>query len=78
MIWPVTVEATNSPPISGIVMMPDMVGVQSRASWKYWLRKTVPANIATPTKRLASEVRVMVLLRNSRSGTIGCSARDST
>ena len=30
-------------------MQPDIVGDLSRASWKYWLRKTVPANIAMPT-----------------------------
>src|SRR5258707_8959680 len=68
---PERVEETNRPAIIGIVMTPDIVGDLSRASWKYWLRKTVPVNIETPTKRLAIEVRVIVLLRYSRSGAIG-------
>ena len=71
MIWPETVEEMNRPPIIGMVMTPDIVGDLSRASWKYWLKKTVPVNIATPTKSEASEERVMVRLRNSRSGMIG-------
>ena len=52
-------------------MTPDIVGDLPRASWKYWLKKTVPANIAIPTNSEASEARVMVRLRNSRSGMIG-------
>ncbi|CAM5228218.1 hypothetical protein SANTM175S_03969 [Streptomyces antimycoticus] len=67
----------NRPPIIGMVMTPDMVGVSPRASWKYWLKKTVPENIAIPTKSDASEARVIVLLRNSRSGMIGSRALDS-
>lgn len=78
MTWPETVEATNRPPIIGIVMTPDMVGDLSRASWKYWLKKMVPANIATPTKSDAREARVIVRLRKSRSGMIGSLALDST
>lgn len=34
-------------------------------------------NIATPMNMLANEVRVIVALRKSRSGTIGSAARDS-
>ncbi len=68
----------NRPPIIGIVMIPDMVGDSPRASWKYWLKKTVPENIAIPTNSEASEARVIVLLRNSRSGMIGSLALDST
>lgn len=78
MTWPETVEAMNRPPIIGMVMTPDIVGDLSRASWKYWLKKTVPVNIATPTKSEAREERVMVRLRNSRSGMIGSLALDST
>src|SRR5690349_9821299 len=78
MTWPETVEEMNRPPIIGIVMTPDMVGDLSRASWKYWLKKTVPVNIATPTNSEASDARVMVRLRNSRSGMIGSLALDST
>src|SRR3954454_3977581 len=78
MIWPETVEETNRPPIMGMVITPDMVGDLSRANWKYWLKKTVPVNIATPTKSEAMEERVIVRLRNSRSGMIGSLALDST
>ncbi len=78
MTWPETVEETNRPAIIGMVMTPDIVGDLSRASWKYWLKKTVPVNIATPTKSEATEDRVMVRLRNSRSGMIGSLALDST
>ncbi len=75
---PETVEETNRPAIIGMVMTPDIVGDMSRASWKYWLKKTVPANIATPTSREASEASVMVRLRNRRSGMIGSLALVST
>lgn len=78
MIWPETVEETNRPPIIGMVRMPDMVGDSPRASWKYWLKKTVPENIAMPTNSEAAEARLMVLLRKRRSGMIGSLARDST
>ncbi len=71
MTWPETVDETNRPAIIGMVRTPDMVGDLPRASWKYWLKKMVPANIATPTKSEASEARVIVRLRNSRSGMIG-------
>lgn len=78
MNCPETVEERNRPPIIGIVMTPDMVGDLSRASWKYWLKKTVPVNIATPTKSEARDASVMVRLRNSRSGMIGSLAFAST
>ncbi len=78
MTWPETVEETNSPAIIGIVITPDIVGDLSRASWKYWLKNTVPENIATPTNREAMEASVMVRLRNSRSGMIGSLAFAST
>ncbi len=78
MNCPETVEAMNRPPIIGMVMTPDMVGDLSRASWKYWLKKTVPVNIATPTKSEARDASVMVRLRNSRSGMIGSLAFAST
>ena len=58
-------------------MTPDIVGDLPRASWKYWLKKTVPANIAIPTNSEASEASVMVRLRKRRSGMIGSLARDS-
>ncbi len=74
MNWPETVEETNRPPIIGIVMTPDIVGDLSRASWKYWLKKTVPLNMATPTNSEASDASEMVRLRNSRSGMIGSAA----
>lgn len=77
MTCPETVDAMKSPPIIGIVMTPDIVGVLPRASWKYWEKKTVPANIATPTKSEASEASVMVRLRKRRSGMIGSLAFDS-
>lgn len=64
--------------IIGMVSTPDMVGDLSRASWKYWLKKIVPANIATPTKSEASEASAIVRLRKSRSGMIGSLALDST
>src|SRR5690348_13247266 len=78
MNCPETVEETNSPPIIGMVMTPDIVGDLSRASWKYWLKKTVPVNIATPTNSEARDASVMVRLRNRRSGMIGSLALDST
>jgi hypothetical protein len=78
MTWPETVEEMNSPPIIGIVMTPDIVGDSPRASWKYWLKKTVPVNIAIPTNSEATEARVIVLLRNSRNGMIGSLALVST
>ncbi|MDH6498155.1 hypothetical protein M2156_004374 [Streptomyces sp. SAI-149] len=78
MNCPETVEEMKSPPIIGIVMTPDIVGDLSRASWKYWLKKTVPVNIATPTNSEASEARVIVRFLNSRSGMIGSRTLDST
>ncbi len=77
MICPETVEERKRPAIIGIVITPDIVGDLPRASWKYWLKKTVPANIAIPTNSEASEASVIVRLRNSRSGMIGSLARDS-
>ncbi len=77
MTWPEIVEERKSPAIIGIVMTPDIVGDLPRASWKYWLKKTVPANIAMPTNSEAIEASVMVRLRKSRSGMIGSLARDS-
>ncbi len=38
----------------------------------------MPANIAMPTNSEASDARVMVRLRNRRSGMIGSAALDST
>ena len=61
-----------------MVIRPDMVGLAPRLIWKYWLRKTEAPNIATPTAMLATTARVMVRLRNSRSGMIGSLARYST
>ena len=78
MTWPEMVEERNSPAIIGIVITPAIVGDLSRASWKYWLKKIVPENIATPTKSEASEESVIVRLAKSRSGMIGSLARDST
>ena len=78
MTWPETVEERNSPAIIGIVITPAIVGDSPRASWKYWLKKIVPANIATPTKSEASEESVIVRLAKSRSGMIGSAALDST
>ncbi len=78
MNWPETVEEMNRPPIIGMVMTPDIVGDSPRASWKYWLKNTVPVNIATPTNSEARDARVMVRLRNRRSGMIGSLALDST
>ncbi|RPK76863.1 hypothetical protein EES44_00405 [Streptomyces sp. ADI96-15] len=78
MMMPEAVEETKMPVIIGIVMTPDIVGDSPRASWKYWLKKTVPENIAIPTKSEASEARVIVRLRKSRSGMIGSVAFDST
>lgn len=78
MTCPETVEETNRPAIIGMVRTPDMVGDLSRAGWKYWLKKMVPANIATPTKSEASEASVIVRLRNSRSGMSGSLALAST
>lgn len=78
MTWPETVEEMNRPAIIGIVMTPDIVGDLPRASWKYWLKKTVPANIAIPTNSEASEASVMVRLRKRRSGMIGSLALAST
>lgn len=78
MTWPETVEEMNRPPIIGMVRTPDIVGDSPRASWKYWLKNTVPENIATPTNSDASEASVIVRLRNSRSGMIGSAAFDST
>src|SRR3954464_6819456 len=78
MNCPETVEETNRPPIIGIVMTPDIVGDLSRASWKYWLKNTVPVNIATPTNIEASDARVMVRFLNRRSGMIGSLALAST
>ena len=40
---PMIVEERNRPTIIGIVSRPDSVGDLPRASWKYWLRKTVRA-----------------------------------
>ncbi len=77
MIWPDTVEDRNSPAIIGMVMTPDIVGDLSRASWKYWLKKTVPANIPMPTNSEAAEASVIVRLRKRRSGMIGSLALDS-
>ncbi|CAM5624930.1 hypothetical protein SMICM304S_05386 [Streptomyces microflavus] len=71
------VEERKRPVIIGMVMTPDIVGDLPRASWKYWLKKTVPANIAMPTKSEAMDARVMVRLRKRRSGMIGSLARDS-
>jgi hypothetical protein len=67
-------EATNRPPIIGMVITPDIVGDLSRASWKYCEKKTVPEYMPTPTNREASEARVIVRLRNRRSGMIGSDA----
>ncbi len=78
MIWPERVEERKSPAIIGMVMTPDIVGDLPRASWKYWLKKTVPANIPIPTNSEAAEASVMVRLRKRRSGMIGSRARDST
>lgn len=77
MTWPEIVEERNRPAIIGIVMTPDIVGDLSRASWKYWLKKTVPANIPIPTNSEAAEASVMVRLRKRRSGMIGSRALDS-
>lgn len=78
MNCPETVDEMNRPPIIGIVITPDIVGDWPRASWKYWLKKTVPENIATPTNSEPMEARVIVGLRKSRSGMIGSLALDST
>ncbi len=77
MIWPDSVDDRKRPAIIGMVMTPDIVGDLSRASWKYWLKKTVPANIAIPTNSEAAEASVMVRLRKRRSGMIGSLALDS-
>lgn len=74
---PETIDATNSPPIIGIVMTPDIVGDLSRASWKYCEKKTVPEYMPTPTNSEASEASETVRLRNRRSGMIGSLARVS-
>ena len=56
------VRVTSCPPmvevsiwvtISGMVISPARVGVWPPASWKYWVRKVLLPNIATPTPTLA-------------------------
>ena len=54
-----------------------ITGDMPREIWKYCERKTVPANIATPTITLANVARLVVRSRNSRSGMIGSFARAS-
>jgi len=48
-----------------------------REIWKYWLRKTVLPNSATPTNRLANVASAVLRSRNSRSGMMGSAARAS-
>ncbi|GAB3883761.1 hypothetical protein GCM10027612_16390 [Microbispora bryophytorum subsp. camponoti] len=78
MICPETVEEIARPRIIGSVIRPATVGVSPRASWKYWLRKVVPPNIATPTSTLATTLRLTVRILNRRSGTMGSLTLDST
>lgn len=78
MIAPEIVDDSSTPAIIGIVMRPDSVGVLPRASCMYWLRNTDVPNIAMPTATLATTDSTSVRLRNSPSGMIGSSTRDST
>ncbi len=76
--WPATVEEISRPKIIGRLISPATVGDLPSATWKYWDRKTVPPNIARPTSRLATVVRVTVRLRKMPIGMTGSGTRSST
>ena len=44
MYCPLPVAPTRLPKMSGSISRPASVGVWSRATWKYWLRKTEAPN----------------------------------
>ena len=50
----------------------------SRATWKYWLRKTEAPNCATPTARLPRIESWVIRLRTIFGGTSGSGWRRST
>ena len=75
--WPPIVEVSIWLMISGIVIRPARVAECPPASWKYWVRKVLLPNIATPTARLAMIMRMVVRLPSRRIGTIGSLARSS-
>src|SRR5690606_13448188 len=78
MSCPATVEETSVPNTIGRLIQPATVGDLPSESWKYWDRKTVLPNIATPTRALASVASATVRLRKILSGMIGSAARAST
>src|SRR5690606_4113533 len=78
MSCPATVEETSVPNTIGRLIQPATVGDLPSESWKYWDRKTVLPNIATPTRALASVASAPVRLRKILSGMIGSAARAST
>ncbi|CAM5532239.1 hypothetical protein SVIOM342S_05775 [Streptomyces violaceorubidus] len=75
---PATVDDTSRPRIIGRLIRPATVGDLPREIWKYCERKTVPPNMATPTRRLATVVRVTVRFLKMPSGITGSGVRDST
>ena len=77
MMRPTAVEETNSPPMNGSVMIPDLVAETPRLIWKYCARKTVAPKRVMPTSSEAIEDMATVRLRNRRSGMIGSTARCS-
>ncbi len=52
----------------GSISRPDWVGVLPFTICRYWGIIAIPPNIAMPTTRPVSEVRLNTELRNSRSG----------
>ena len=75
--WPPIVEVSSWLMISGIVIRPARVAEWPPASWKYWVRKVLLPNMATPTARLAMIMRMVVRLPSRRIGTIGSLTRSS-
>ena len=54
------------------------MGVWSRATWKYWLRKTEAPNCATPTAMLPRIESIVIRSLMIRGGTSGSRWRRST
>lgn len=75
---PTTSEETARPATIGMVRNPEAVGFRPRLIWKYWLRKMVAPNRATPMPNPAPVASATVRWRNSSSGITGSAARSST
>jgi hypothetical protein len=78
MIWPLEIDATNSPAINGRMFSPELVALAPSTSCRNTGRNVIAPNIANPITKPTPLATLKTWMRKSRNGRIGSDVRRST